>query len=200
MVRRADARRNRERILEAALAELTRDACAPLSVIRRRAGVGQATFYRNFPDRDALVLELYGHEIRQVARAATELLATRPPDQALREWLDRLARFTLTKTGLAEALRHATRAPGAPDKPSYAPVEDAVRLLLRANEQAGTVRPGLTPEDFFLATAGIWQLDPTADDWPARTARLLDLVLYGLRSRPGDRPADDPGSPDSPDD
>ncbi|WP_255953729.1 TetR/AcrR family transcriptional regulator [Streptomyces odontomachi] len=178
---RSDAQRNRERILEAALAELTRCADVPLSTIAKRAGVGQGTFYRNFPDRGALVLEVYRYEMQQVSDAAARLLCTRPPDQALREWMDRLARFALAKAGLANAIRQATSAPGKPAKPGNGPVHCAAELLLRAGEQAGTIRPGVTADDFFLAIAGLWQIDPHGD-WQPRVTRLLDLVMDGLRT------------------
>ncbi|MBI0380734.1 helix-turn-helix transcriptional regulator, partial [Streptomyces albiflaviniger] len=79
---RSDAAANRERILEVALAELTRSADVPLSTIAKKAGVGQGTLYRHFPSREALVLEIYRHEMRQVADTAAELLRTRAPDQA----------------------------------------------------------------------------------------------------------------------
>ncbi|MEV5148576.1 TetR/AcrR family transcriptional regulator [Streptomyces sp. NPDC052727] len=179
--RRSDAQRNRERILEVALTELSHCADTPLSVIAKKAGVGQGTFYRNFPNRESLVLEIYRHEMRQVADSAEHLLAGRPPDEALRAWMDRLAEFAMTKAGLADAIRQVTGAPGGPAKPSPAPVAHAAELLLRANEEAGTIRPGVTADDFFLAIAGLWQLDPH-DDWHPRAARLLDLVMDGLRS------------------
>ncbi|GGL86788.1 TetR family transcriptional regulator [Streptomyces fumigatiscleroticus] len=178
---RSDAQRNRERILEVALAELTRCANAPLSVIAKKAGVGQGTFYRNFPNREALVLEIYRHEMQQVADSAAQLLRTREPDRALREWMDRLARFAMAKAGLADAIRQATSAPGTPGKPGHAPVTAAADLLLRAAEQAGTVRPGVSADDFLLAIAGLWQIDP-GGDWQPRAARLLDLVMDGLRA------------------
>nr|WP_202425214.1 TetR/AcrR family transcriptional regulator [Streptomyces sp. HUCO-GS316] len=178
---RSDAQRNRERILDVAVAELTRCADAPLSAIAKKAGVGQGTFYRNFPSREALVLEIYRHEMQQVADTAAELLRTREPDQALREWMDRLARFAMTKAGLADAIRQATSAPGSPAKPGHAPVTSAAELLLRAGEEAGTVRPGVTADDFLLAIAGLWQIDP-GSDWQPRAARLLDLVMDGLRA------------------
>lgn len=178
---RSDAQRNRERILEAALAELTCCADVPLSTIAKKAGVGQATFYRNFPDRGALVLEVYRYEMQQVSDAAARLLRTRPPDQALREWMDRLARFALAKAGLAHAIQQATSAPGKPAKPGNGPVHSAAELLLRAAEQAGTIRPGVQADDFFLAIAGLWQIDPHGD-WQPRVTRLLDLVMDGLRA------------------
>ncbi|GAB2999955.1 purine salvage operon transcriptional regulator XdhR [Streptomyces pseudoechinosporeus] len=178
---RSDAQRNRERILEVALVELTRSADAPLSAIAKKAGVGQGTFYRNFPNREALVLEIYRYETQQVADAAAQLLETREPDQALREWMDHLAQYAMTKAGLADAIRQATSAPGSPAKPGHSPVISAAELLLRANEKAGTIRPGLTGDDFLLAIAGLWQIDPHGD-WQPRATRLLDLVMDGLRA------------------
>ncbi|GDY87489.1 hypothetical protein SAVCW2_66880 [Streptomyces avermitilis] len=142
---RSDAQRNRERILEVALAELTCSADAPLSAIAKKAGVGQGTFYRNFPNREALVLEIYRYEMQQVADTAAQLLRTRAPDEALREWMDRLAQFAMAKAGMAEAIRKATSAPGSPAKPGHEPVTAAAALLLDANESAGTIRPGVTP-------------------------------------------------------
>ncbi|MBO8184139.1 TetR/AcrR family transcriptional regulator [Streptomyces spirodelae] len=186
---RSDAQRNRERILEVALAELTRAADAPLSAIAKKAGVGQGTFYRNFPSREALVLEVYQYEVQQVAEAAEQLLCTRPPDRALREWMDRLARYALAKAGLADALRAATSACGTLAGLGRGPLTQAVTSLLDANERAGTIRPGVTPEDFFLAIAGLWQIS-SHDDWQTRADRLLDLVMDGLR-------AGAPGPPDA---
>jgi AcrR family transcriptional regulator len=179
--RRSDAQRNRERILEVALAELTRDADAPLSQIAKKAGVGQGTFYRNFPSREALVLEVYRHEMQQVADSADELLCGHEPEQALRAWMDHLARFAMTKAGLADALRQATSAPGGPAKPAPVPVAEAADRLLRANEEAGTIRPGVQAEDFLLAIAGLWHIGAQEDAY-ARATRLLDLVMDGLRA------------------
>ncbi|MFE2297798.1 TetR/AcrR family transcriptional regulator [Streptomyces sp. NPDC059445] len=178
---RSDARRNRERILAVALAELTRSADTPLSAIARKAGVGQGTFYRNFHHREALILEIHRHEVRQVTEAAAHLLATRPPDRALREWTDRLARFAMAKAGLTEALRTTTATPrGLLTSLDHGPLSSAVALLLRTNEEAGTIRPGVTPDDFLLAVAGLWHLDRHGD-WQAHARRLLDLVTDGLR-------------------
>lgn len=178
---RSDAQRNRERILDVALIELTRSADVPLSTIARKAGVGQGTFYRNFPNRESLVLEIFRHEMQQVADSAAHLVATRPPDQALREWMDRLAQFAMAKAGMADAIRQATSAPGGPAKPGHEPITSAAETLLRAGERAGTIRAGVSAEDFLLAIAGLWQIDP-GGEWQPRAARLLDLVMDGLRA------------------
>ncbi|MER5617104.1 TetR/AcrR family transcriptional regulator [Streptomyces sp. NPDC002215] len=179
---RPDAQRNRERILEVALAELTRAADAPLSTIAKKACVGQGTFYRNFPNREALVLEVYRFEMQQVADTAAQLLSTRAPDRALREWMDRLAQYAMAKAGLADALRKSTSNRGSSlAQLGHGPVTRAVALLLTANEEAGTIRPGVTPDDFVLAIAGLWQIDPHSD-WQPRATRLLDLVMDGLQA------------------
>ncbi|MET8032249.1 TetR/AcrR family transcriptional regulator [Streptomyces sp. NPDC051362] len=177
---RSDAQRNRERILEVALAELTRSAQTPLSLIAKKACVGQGTFYRNFPSREALVLEVYRYEVQQVCDAAGQLLETGPPEVALREWMDRLARYAMAKAGLAGALREATAA-GTLKSLAHGPLTEAVGRLLAACEEAGTIRPGVTTDDFMLAIAGLWLIDPHTD-WQPRASRLLDLVMAGLRS------------------
>jgi AcrR family transcriptional regulator len=178
---RSDALENRERILKVAVAELTRHPDVALSAIAKKAGVGQATFYRNFPSREALVIEIYRYEMEQVANLAGELLRTRPPEQALREWMDGLAQYAVTKAGLPDAIRQAASDRACPGTSSgYASVPAAAQLLLDANHKAGTIRLGVTVDDFFLATAGIWQIDPRGD-WQPRLARLMDLVMDGLR-------------------
>lgn len=178
---RSDALQNRERILQVAIAELTRSVGVPLSAIAKKAGVGQATFYRNFPNRDALVWEVYRYEMAQVADLAEQLLQTSQPQQALREWMDRLAQYAMTKAGLADALRQASSTPECSGESRYAPVIGAAQRLLQANEKAGTIRPGVTTDDFFLAIAGIWQID-SKGDWQPRLTRLMDLVMDGLRA------------------
>ncbi|WP_306317382.1 MULTISPECIES: TetR/AcrR family transcriptional regulator [unclassified Streptomyces] len=191
---RSDAQRNRDRILEVALAELTRAADTPLSAIAKKAGVGQGTFYRNFPSREALVLEVYRYEVEQVADAARELLCCRPPELALREWMDRLAQYAMAKAGLADALLEATSARGTMKQLAHGPLTEAVTRLLEANEKAGTIRPGVTADDFMLAIAGLWMIDPHGP-WQTRAGRLLDLVMSGLRA---DAPESSPCGNSSP--
>jgi AcrR family transcriptional regulator len=177
---RSDARENRARILEVALAELTRSADAPLTVIARKAGVGQGTLYRHFPTREALVLEVYRHESEQLADSAAELLSAYPPDKALRQWMDKLAEYFMTKTALAKAISQGALLSAGPANPSYAVVSAAIDRLLRANEEAGTIRPEVTADDFILATAGLWMIEPNSD-WKRRADRLLNFVMDGLR-------------------
>jgi len=185
---RADALQNRERILAVALTELTVSADVPLSAIAKKAGVGQATFYRHFPTREALVMAVYRHEMLQVTSFAAHLLETCPPDEALRAWMNRLAEYSMTKAGLANAIRDVALMRDCQEQDGYAPVIAAAQLLLDANEKAGTIGPGITTDHFFLAIAGIWQID-VSDEWQARLAWLVDFVMAGLRAgAPGPAP------------
>ena len=179
--RRSDAQRNRDRILAAAVAAFTASGTASLNAIAKQAGVGIGTLYRHFPTREALVLEVYRHEVQQLVDAAPELLATAPPPAALRAWLDRAAHYAMTKAGLAGALSTVITSPEALAAESVGLVRGALSLLLRANEQAGTIRAGLDPDDVLLLMGFLWRIDPNGD-WQARSGRLLDLLMDGLRA------------------
>jgi AcrR family transcriptional regulator len=178
---RSDARRNREAILAAALEALTESPDASLNAIAQRAGVANATLYRHFPSREDLVLATYEHEVAEVVGAADVLLRERAPLDALSDWVARLARYAVTKHGLADALRKAA-SPGSDlsSTDTYTAIVAALDRLLRANIAAGTLRPGLDADDVILALAGLWQLDP-ASDWSAQAQRIYDIVLGGLR-------------------
>jgi AcrR family transcriptional regulator len=137
--------------------------------------------YRHFPTREELVLATYQHEVQKLVDAAGLLLRKQAPIDAPRSWVERLARYAVTKHGLADALRKATT-PGSDlaSTDTYGAIVAALDRLLQANISAGTVRPGLDPEDVILALAGLWQLDP-AGDWRAQAQRIDDIVLSGLQ-------------------
>jgi AcrR family transcriptional regulator len=179
--KRSDARRNRDAIMAAALQALTESHDASLNAIARRAGVANATLYRHFSSREDLVFATYEHEVSQVVDAADTLLRERPPLEALSSWVARLARYAVTKHGLADALRKAA-SPGSDlsSTDTYTAIVGALDRLLQANIAAGTLRPGLDAEDVVLALAGLWQLDP-ASDWNAQAQRIYDIVLGGLQ-------------------
>jgi AcrR family transcriptional regulator len=177
---RAHARQNRERILQAAWESLLESNDASLNSIAKKAGVGIGTLYRHFPTREALVLEVYRHEVEQSAAAAPALLARLDPLDALREWMERLAQYGMTKVGLADALASAASHESLAAE-AYEPIIGALALLLRANEAAGTIRPGLDPDDVLLMMGFLWRIDPRSD-WRTRSGRLLDLLIDGLRA------------------
>lgn len=178
---RSDAQENRRRILEVALEALTTSGDASLNQIAKNAGVGPGTLYRHFPTREALVLEVYRYEVEQLAASAPALLEELGPVAALRAWFDRLAHYGMTKAGLGDALNAAASSRDALAAETYGPVIGALTLLLRANDAAGTVRPGLDPDDVLLILGFLWRIDPTSD-WRAQADRLLDILVDGLRA------------------
>lgn len=178
---RADAQQNRARILAVAVEAFTESSTASLNSIAKKAGVGIGTLYRHFPTREALVLEVYRHEVQQLVDAAPVLLATMPPLDALRAWLARAAHYAMTKAGLADAFSTVTTSHEGLAAETYGLVLGALSLLLHANEQAGTIRAGLDPADVLILMSFLWRIDPIGD-WRSRSDRLLDLFLDGLRA------------------
>ncbi|MEV7145595.1 MULTISPECIES: TetR/AcrR family transcriptional regulator [unclassified Streptomyces] len=177
---RKDARDNRDRILAAARAELSAATSASLSAIARTAGVGIGTLYRHFPTREALIMELYRHDLQHLIDLAPELLRTHPPLVALRRWCDEVARYGRLKFGVSEVV-HAAMGGGA--DPMYEPFVRAIAVLLDAGAADGTLKPDVDPEDVLLQLSVLWRIDPARGDAQARAARILELVVDGLRAR-----------------
>src|SRR5713226_1301780 len=112
---RADAQRNRARLLEAAVRAFSQDGPeVTLDAIARDAGVGIGTLYRHFPTREALIEAAYRSELARLCDAVPELLRARPPDDAMRAWMDRFVDYMTTKRGMAGALRAVIASGGNP--------------------------------------------------------------------------------------
>ncbi|WP_435821062.1 TetR/AcrR family transcriptional regulator [Micromonospora musae] len=105
--KRADARRNQQRLLDAAAAAfITSGVDAPVRDIATKAGVGVGTIYRHFPTRADLIVAVYRHQVEACAEAGPTLLAeSNTPHAALARWIDLFVDFLVTKHGLAEALQ-----------------------------------------------------------------------------------------------
>jgi AcrR family transcriptional regulator len=176
---RADARHNRERILEVAHRAFEQSGDASLNSIAKDAGVGAGTLYRHFPTREALILAVYQHEVQRLVDSVPDVLATHTPLDALRIWFERLASYVRVKHGLGEALHTAAAQQIVND--TYAPVTAAVGQLLAACEAAGAVRTGLDPADVLLVMGFLWRLNDDHNG-RAQAARTFDLVLDGLRT------------------
>jgi len=191
-LRRADTRRNHERILAAAAESLTRLGEVSFNAIAKQAGVGVGTVYRHFPTPQALILAVYQRGVGYLVEIVPSLLDTYTPEQAFRTWTtDHLARYMMTKRGLANALRTASRSDGELPASAYNAMVGAVSTLLKANVEAGTVRADLDPETVLRGLSGLLYLDP-GGDWQSRTASLTDLLWRGMRTDSGLLP-EDPG-------
>jgi AcrR family transcriptional regulator len=174
---RADARANRDRILDVARDALSADPAASLNSIAKAAGVGAGTLYRHFPSRESLVLGVYRKEIDMLVSLAPALLAKHPPLQAFRIWCDRLAKSGRMKYGVADIVHAATSDQDIQE--TYWPMLGAVRQLIEACEGSGDVRPGTDPEDFLMFVGLLWRIPPTSAG-EARVKRLLALAFRGL--------------------
>jgi len=174
---RADARANRDRLLEVARDALAADPDASLNSIAKAAGVGAGTLYRHFPSREALVLAVYRKEIASLVALAPMLLAKHPPLRAFRSWCDRLARFGRMKYGIADVIHAATSDQDL--RGTYLPLLGAVRQLMAACEGSGELRPGTDPEDFLVLVGLLWRIPPNSVG-TARVKRLLALAFRGL--------------------
>ncbi|MFD2415953.1 TetR/AcrR family transcriptional regulator [Amycolatopsis pigmentata] len=178
--RRADTRRNHERILVAAAESLTGSDEVSFNAIAKEAGVGVGTVYRHFPTPAALILAVYQREVRHLVEVVPSLLDRHAPEEAFRIWIfDYLVHYMMTKRGLVKALAAATACQGELPAEAYEAMKDAMSSLLKANVEAGTVREGLDPETLLSGLYGLFHLDPRGD-WRSRTERLLDLLWRGM--------------------
>jgi AcrR family transcriptional regulator len=183
---RADARRNRARLLaEAERAFAERGVDAPLEDVARRAGVGIGTLYRHFPTRDALVEALIAAGVDDLAALSDELSTAAEPFEALHEWLRALVRHVAAYRGLAESLVAAGC--GAGDGPladTCRRTEAAGAALFDRARRLGAVRPDATVADVLdLASSAAWIATGRGD--PAQGDRLLALALDGFRPEAG---------------
>jgi AcrR family transcriptional regulator len=182
---RADARRNRQRLLDAAVhAFAAADGQVSLEAVARSAGVGIGTLYRHFPTREALVEAVYRNELARLRSSADRLLAEQGPDVALRAWMDRLADYVAAKRGMAETLR-AVVATGVIDSTQTRDTLcAAIRQFLDAGARAGTLRGDVEAADVLTGLTGIW-LATGEPGQREQCDRLLDLLVDGLRPRTG---------------
>lgn len=177
---RSDALANRAKILDSARNLFASEGTdVSMNEIARRAGVGVATLYRNFPQRDDLVAAIYAEELDALGAAVDELLATGTPDEALTAWGERLLEYAVTKRGLGAALL-AMRERGDVRVDGRAVLVDSMNKLVAAGREAGTITADIDGEDLLMAISGLWVL-PIDDRYPERARKLLALVFGGLR-------------------
>ena len=181
---RADARRNRERLLDAAVRAFSQAGPdVTLEAVARDAGVGIGTLYRHFPTREALVEAAYRNELARLCDSVPGLLGTMPADAATRAWMDLFVDYMTTKRGMAGALRAVIASGGDPYAQSRDRLVGAITTLLRAGAGAGLLRSDVPPADVLAGLGGVSLAagEPAQRD---QAGRLLDLLMDGLRYRP----------------
>lgn len=178
---RADAQRNRDKLIEVATAAFTDSGVdVALEEIARRADVGIGTLYRHFPTREALVLAVYRKQIEGLETAARELPLSHGPSDALRLWMRGFVEYGAVKRGLMVLLKCMMESEtNLLDTARAILLESAGSLMTRAAE-AGEIRPDFQPGDVIRALGGICMATDRPDAGASAIA-LVDLVFDGLR-------------------
>lgn len=178
---RADAQRNRERILEVAKEVFTRSgANTTLDDIAKQAGVGPGTLYRHFPARDALLEAVYRTEVEKLAAAEGKFAETMPPLEALRAWMLLFVDYIATKKIIAPALNTLVGGSSKVIEASYTQIHEAIRALVRRAIKSGDIRKDLDAVDLLKALVGVAYMS-TTPDWQQTARRLVDILISGSR-------------------
>ena len=181
---RADAERNRARLLDAARAAFTSgQASVTLEQVARDAGVGIGTLYRHFPTREALVEALYRKDLADLCATAGHLLKEQSPERALRAWMDGFAGYVAAKREMADALRAVFAAGTVTVSQAREELTVAVRTILEAGVADGTLRNDVRPEDVVAMIVGAFTATSLAGGQEQR-ARMFDLLVDAVR-QPG---------------
>jgi AcrR family transcriptional regulator len=178
---RADALRNRERILEVAKEVFTRQgANASLEEIAKQAGVGAGTLYRHFPARDELIAGVYRNEVEKLAAAAARFAETMYPLEALRAWMLLLVDYIAAKHIIAPALNTIAGGPSRLHEGTRTMIHAAIDGLVKRAKKSGDLRRDLDASDLLRALIGVSQVGPGAD-WQQSARRLVDILVAGSR-------------------
>ncbi|MEV0634183.1 helix-turn-helix domain-containing protein [Streptomyces sp. NPDC050619] len=179
--RRADARRNYDRLVAVAKTAFSEQgADAPLDDIAKRAGVGQGTLYRHFPHRDALLAAVIGESIDALHARAEELLRADDPDWALLEWLRAAVAHAGTYQGLAASMMSSMYDEGSALRSSCDQMHAAGAQLMERAQRQGSARPEFDAADLFQLIAAVaWVTERSADGGQA-AERLLPAITKGL--------------------
>jgi AcrR family transcriptional regulator len=178
---RADAQRNRQRILDVAKQAFTRSTGnINLDDIAKKAGVGPGTLYRHFPTREALLEAVYRTEVEKLAAAERELAKTLPPVEALRAWMLLFVDYIAAKHVIAPALNTVIGGPSKLFESTADKIKAAIRALVKRAVASGDIRPDLDPLDLLRALIGVSNV-ATGPGWPQSARRLVDILILGSR-------------------
>jgi AcrR family transcriptional regulator len=178
---RADAQRNRERILEVAKQVFTRQGTeASMDEIAKRSKIGPGTLYRHFPTRDDLLAAVYISEVEKLAEAQRKFSAELPPIEALRAWMLVFIDYIAAKKIIAPALNAMAGGPSQVYQQTAHVMEEAANTLASRAVASRDLRPDVDPMDMLRAIYGVSSAGST-DDWPAKARRFVDILIQGSR-------------------
>ena len=180
---RADARRNRERVIAAAAAEFAEHGAeAALDAIALRAGVGIGTLYRHFPDRQSLQIAVYREIVESSNARGRELLESDRPYEALREWLASHLAFSRTHQALAASVIIAVLDRPEDQPPSCEALRSIGAELLERAMESGEVRRDVDMDDLLRMVSAIALTSDSSDNGCICCERLFTLMMDGLRA------------------
>jgi len=180
---RADAQRNRERILEVAKEVFTRDgAAASLDDIARRAGIGPGTLYRHFPTRDTLIEAVYRNEVKKLADAEQRFAVEMPPLEALRAWMLLFIDHVSEKKLIIPAMDTVAGGSMRLMEGSRSLVHTAFVGSVKRAIVSGELRSDTDPNDFVRALVGVFHTT-ASPGWEASARRLVEILIAGSRVR-----------------
>src|SRR5712672_1818284 len=178
---RADAERNRDRVLEVAKEAFTRSgADASLDDIAKQAGVGAGTLYRHFPSREALIEAVYRTEVEKLAAAEKKFSETMRPIEALRAWMLLFVDYIAAKHLIAPALNTLVGGPSKLYEGSRGQIQGAIDSLVKRAIKSGGIRRDLEPFDLLRALIGVSNV-ASGPDWRSSARRLVDILITGSR-------------------
>jgi AcrR family transcriptional regulator len=178
---RADAQRNRERILEIAKQVFTRDgAAASLDDIARQAGIGPGTLYRHFPTRDALIEAVYRSEVEKLAAAAQRFAAVMPPLEALRSWMLLFIEHVSQKTLIIPVLDSVAGGSSRLIEGTRSLIHTAFTGAVERAIANGDLRADTDPNDLLRALIGVFHTT-AIPGWEPSARRLVDILIAGSR-------------------
>jgi AcrR family transcriptional regulator len=178
---RADAQRNRERILSVAKQAFTQYGVnVSLDDVARQAAVGAGTLYRHFPTRDSLLEAVYRTEVEKLALAEKQLTETLPPIEALRAWMLLFVDYIAAKQIIAPALNTMVGKPSKLFDASGTLIKTAIGGLVSRAIKSGDVRADLDPLDLLRALVGVSNV-ASMPDWSQSAKRLVQILIAGSR-------------------
>jgi len=181
---RADAQRNRERILEVAKEVFTRDGgAASLDDIARQAGVGPGTLYRHFPNRDSLIEAVYRSEVEKLAAAEQRFAAGMPPLEALRAWMLLFIDHVSGKKLIIAAMDTVAGGSMRLLEGSRPLIHTAFVASVQRAIASGDLRSDTDPNDFVRALVGVFHTT-ALPGWEPSARRLVDILIAGSRTTP----------------
>jgi AcrR family transcriptional regulator len=178
---RADAQRNRERILSIAKQAFTQYGVnVSLDDVARQAAVGAGTLYRHFPTRDSLLEAVYRTEVERLALAEKQLTETLPPIEALRAWMLLFVDYIAAKQIIAPALNTMVGKPSKLFDASGTLIKTAINGLVSRAIKSGAIRADLDPLDLLRALVGVSNV-ASMPDWSQSAKRLVQILIAGSR-------------------